>query len=115
VPHFIIKHNEQVGFKRLPTINGLMMSGGKGNPYEPLNLTTIYVALMNLDVPTIGVCLGHEIIAVAYQSKVRRMVEYQAKKQRVYIDTFDDPIFEGLDNREMMMQKKHRFHVTDPY
>jgi GMP synthase (glutamine-hydrolysing) len=114
VPHFIIEHNEQIDFQRLPTITGLMISGGKGNPYEPLNLTTNYVALMNLDVPTIGVCLGHEIIAVAYQSKVRRMQDYQAKKQRVYIDVLDDPIFEGLTGGELMIQKRHRFHVPVP-
>jgi GMP synthase (glutamine-hydrolysing) len=114
VPHLIIEHNEQIDFQRLPTINGLMVSGGKGNPFEPLNLTADYVALMNLDVPTIGVCLGHEIIAVAYQSKVRRLQDYQAKKQRVCIDILDDPIFEGLDKREIFMQKKHRFHVPSP-
>jgi GMP synthase (glutamine-hydrolysing) len=72
------------------------------------------VQLMNLDVPTIGVCLGHEIIAVAYQSKIRRMHDYQAKKQRVIIQGFDDPIFEGLVERELMMQKKHRYHVPNP-
>jgi GMP synthase (glutamine-hydrolysing) len=114
VPHLIIEHNVQIDFQRLPTINGLMLSGGKGNPYEPLNLTTNYVALMNLDVPTLGVCLGHEIIAVAYQSKVRRMHEYQAKKQRVSIDVDDEPLFEGLVNRELLMQKQHRFHVPNP-
>lgn len=114
VPHQIVEHNEQIDFQRLPAISGLMISGGKGNPYEPLNLTTNYVALMNLDVPTIGVCLGHEIIAVAYQSKIRRMHEYQSKKQRVIIQGFDDPIFEGLTERALMMQKKHRFHVPNP-
>jgi GMP synthase (glutamine-hydrolysing) len=114
ISHMIVEHNEQIDFQRLPSISGLMISGGKGNPYEPLNLTTNYVALMNLDVPTIGVCLGHEIIAVAYQSKIRRMHDYQAKKQRVIIQDFDDPLFEGLAERELMMQKKHRFHVPNP-
>jgi GMP synthase (glutamine-hydrolysing) len=114
LPHLIIEHNEQIDFQRLPTINGLMISGGKGSPYEPLNLTANYVALMNLDVPTIGVCLGHEIIAVAYQSKVRRLHDYQSKKQAVVVECLDDPIFEGLANRELIIQKKHRFHVPNP-
>jgi GMP synthase (glutamine-hydrolysing) len=114
IPHFIVEHNEQIDFHRLPSIQGLMISGGKGNPYEPLNLTANYVALMNLDVPTIGVCLGHEIIASAYQSKIKRIYEYQSKKERVFIDVIDDPIFEGLGKTEMMMQKKHRFHVPIP-
>lgn len=114
VPHTIVEHNEQIDFQRLPDVRGLMISGGKGNPYEPLNLTANYVALMNLDVPTIGVCLGHEIIATAFQSKIRRMHDYQSKKERVFIEGFDDPIFEGLHSREILIQKKHRFHVPNP-
>lgn len=114
IPHFIVEHNEQIDFRRLSSVQGLMISGGKGNPYEPLNLTANYVALMNLDVPTIGVCLGHEIIASAYQSKIKRMRDYQAKKERIFIDAVNDPIFNGLEKKEFMIQKKHRFHVPNP-
>ncbi|MCI5210864.1 MAG: hypothetical protein D3910_19235 [Candidatus Electrothrix sp. ATG2] len=114
IPHVIVEHNEQIDFRRLSSVQGLMLSGGKGNPYEPLNLTSNYVALMNLDVPTIGVCLGHEIIASAYQSKIKRMSDYQAKKERDFIGAVDDPIFRGLEKTEIMIQKKHRFHVPKP-
>jgi anthranilate/para-aminobenzoate synthase component II len=64
-------------------------------------------------VPTIGVCLDHEIIATAYQSKIKRMRDYQAKKT-CFIKVIDDPIFEGLGKIELMIQKKHRFHVPNP-
>ncbi|MES9927628.1 MAG: gamma-glutamyl-gamma-aminobutyrate hydrolase family protein [Candidatus Thiodiazotropha sp. 6PDIVS] len=111
IPHLILDHNDQIDFTRLPDISGLIISGGKGNPYEPLNLTTNYVAMMNLDVPTIGFCLGHEIIAVAYQAKVKRLAEYQSKKQSVVIGKPDDPIFAGIDTPEFMIQKKHQFHI----
>lgn len=115
IPHLIVEHNEQIDFNKLDTVQGLIISGGKGNPYEPLNLTTNYVALMNLDVPTIGVCLGHEIIAVSYRAKVKRLNDYQSKKERVIINAIDDPIFAGLSKPEFMVQKKHRFHVpTSP-
>lgn len=114
IPHLIIDHNEQIDFKRLPPVQGLMISGGKGNPYEPLNLTANYVALMNLDVPTIGVCLGHEIIAAAYRSKIKRMHDYQSKKEHVFIDMMEDPIFDGLGKTELMMRKQHRYHVPAP-
>jgi GMP synthase (glutamine-hydrolysing) len=114
IPHLIVEHNEQIDFIQLPSIQGLMISGGKGNPYEPLNLTANYVALMNLDVPTIGLCLGHEIIASAYQSKIKRMHAYQAKKERVLIDVANDPIFKGFNKMDVIIQKKHRFHVPHP-
>ncbi|MGD8910343.1 MAG: gamma-glutamyl-gamma-aminobutyrate hydrolase family protein [Chromatiales bacterium] len=91
-----------------------MLSGGEGNPYEPLNLTANYVALMNLQVPTIGICLGHEIVASAYQAKIKRLPDYHGKKERVIVTVPDVPIFAGLEKREIMMQKKHHFHVPDP-
>jgi len=111
IPHLIVEHNEQIDFSRLPDISGLIISGGKGNPYEPLNLTANYVALMNLDVPTIGFCLGHEIIGAAWQAKVKRLDDYQNRKEKIVIDVPEDPVFEGLGKAEFMIQKKHRFHL----
>ncbi|MCG7923119.1 MAG: gamma-glutamyl-gamma-aminobutyrate hydrolase family protein [Candidatus Thiodiazotropha sp. 'RUGA'] len=111
IPHLIFEHNEQINFSKLPEISGLMISGGKGNPYEPLNLTTNFVALMNLDVPTIGFCLGHEIIGVAWQAKIKRLRDYQNKKQLVNIDVLDDPIFAGLGKSDFIIQKRHRYHL----
>jgi GMP synthase (glutamine-hydrolysing) len=111
IPHLIFEHNEQINFSCLPEISGLIISGGKGNPYEPLNLTTNFVALMNLDVPTIGFCLGHEIIGVAWQAKVKRLSTYQNKKELVDIDTPDDPIFAGLGKSDFIIQKRHRYHL----
>ncbi len=111
IPHLIIEHNEQLDFDRLPGIDGLIISGGKGNPFEPLNLTANYVALMNLEVPTVGFCLGHEIIATSYRAKVKRLHDYQNRKERIFITAGDDPIFDGLEKTELMIQKKHRFHI----
>ena len=111
IAHVIVEHNEVIDWDRLPPISGLMLSGGKGNPYEPLNLTADYVAMMNLDVPTIGFCLGHEIIAVAYRAKIKRLDEYQSRKAWITLDQPDDPIFAGLNKAQVSIQKKHRFHV----
>jgi GMP synthase (glutamine-hydrolysing) len=44
-------HNEPLVFKPEETVDGIILSGGKGSPYEPLNLTADFVALMNYDVP----------------------------------------------------------------
>lgn len=114
IPHLIIEHNEQIDFQRLPTISGLIISGGKGNPYEPLNLTANYVAMMNLDVPTMGFCLGHEIIAAAYCAKIKRLHDYQSRKERIFIAEGEDDIFAGINKTEIFIQKKHRFHIPTP-
>ena len=104
-------HNEPIRLESDTEVKGLILSGGKGHPYEPLNLTTNFVTLMNFDVPTIGFCLGYEIIAVCHFAAIRRLTDYQNKKETVTITAPDDPLFEGLDRTEIRLQKKHRFHV----
>ena len=59
-------HNQPITLSAKAKINGIILSGGRGNPFEPLNLTSNFIALMNFDVPILGICLGHEILAVAY-------------------------------------------------
>ncbi len=54
---------------------------------------------MNYDVPTLGVCLGYEIITVAYMGRIKKMEKYLQKLQTVRIIESDDPIFQGLDFR----------------
>ena len=105
-------HNEPLIIKPDEKIDGIILSGGKGSPYEPLNLTTNFVALMNYDVPTLGVCLGYEIIAVAYQGRIKKMEKYQQKLQLVRITQPEDPIFEGLISHEVMLREQHQYLVS---
>ena len=105
-------HNQPITLSAKTELTGVILSGGRGNPYEPLNLTSNYVALMNFDVPTIGFCLGHEIIAAAYRSRIKKLDKYHQKKEIVRI-TQDDPIFEGLETTEMSLVKRHSYHVSE--
>ena len=105
-------HNEPLAVKPEEKVEGIILSGGKGNPFEPLNLTTNFVAMMNFEVPILGLCLGYEIIAVAYMGKIRKMEKYQKKLQTVRILQPDDPIFRGLISREVVLRKQHQYQVT---
>lgn len=106
-------HNQPITLSAKAEIKGIILSGGKGNPFEPLNLTTNFVALMNFDAPVLGFCLGHEIIAAAYRGRIKKLPEYRAKKEAVIINQPDDPIFEGLGKTEPMLTKRHSFHVSE--
>jgi GMP synthase (glutamine-hydrolysing) len=106
-------HNQPITLSAKTEIKGVILSGGRGNPYEPLNLTTNYVALMNFDVPIIGFCLGHEIIAASYRGRIKKLPEHHAKKELVTVTKPDDPIFEGINKTEFLLQKKHSFHVSE--
>lgn len=106
-------HNQPITLSAKTEIKGIILSGGKGNPYEPLNLTSNFVALMNFNVPVLGLCLGHEIIAVSYRGRIKRLSEYNGKKEIVTITKPDDPIFEGLDKTKVSLVKRHAFQVSE--
>ncbi len=106
-------HNQPITLSAKTKIKGIILSGGKGNPYEPLNLTSNFVALMNFEVPVIGFCLGHEIIAAAFRGRIKKLPEYHARKEMVTITRPEDPIFEGLESTEISLVKRHYYHVTE--
>ncbi len=107
----ICKHSKAPHLRDLNDVEGVILSGGPGDPYGPLNITADLLALMNFDVPTLGFCLGHEIIAVANKGKISRL-KRQNKMEKIFIDKKDDPIFQGLEN-EAFIRKKHYRHVTE--
>jgi GMP synthase (glutamine-hydrolysing) len=111
--YIIFDHNQPIILSAKTQISGLMLSGGKGSPYEPLNLTANFVSLMNFDVPTIGFCLGHEIIAIAHRGRLKKMPEYLMKKVKINITKPEDPIFEGLQTTEISLTRRHQFYVSE--
>lgn len=106
-------HNQPITLSAKAKIKGIILSGGRGNPYEPLNLTSNFVALMNFDVPILGFCLGHEILAVAYQGRIKKLPEYHGKKEIVRITKPEDPIFKGLASDEVSLMKRHAYYVAE--
>ncbi|MBR8537520.1 gamma-glutamyl-gamma-aminobutyrate hydrolase family protein [Carboxylicivirga sediminis] len=106
-------HNQPITLSAKTQIKGIILSGGKGNPWEPLNLTSNFVALMNFDVPVLGFCLGHEIIAVSYRGRIKKLAEYHGKKELITITKPEDPIFDGLSKTEVSLVKRHSFHVSE--
>jgi GMP synthase (glutamine-hydrolysing) len=112
IEYRFVDHNEPLVLKEEENVEGIILSGGKGSPYEPLNLTTDFVALMNYDVPTLGVCLGYEIIAVAHLGRIKKLEKYNQRLETVKITRMDDPIFQGLISDEVTLRKQHSFKVS---
>jgi GMP synthase (glutamine-hydrolysing) len=106
-------HNQPIVLSAKSEVKGIILSGGKGNPYEPLNLTANYVAMMNFDVPVLGFCLGHEILAVAYGGRIRKLAEPQTKSIPVTVTQPDDPIFAGLNVEDLSFRRRHSFQVAE--
>ena len=106
-------HNQPIVLSDKTRISGIILSGGRGSPFEPLNLTSNFIALMNFAVPTIAFCLGHEILAVAYRGRLKKLPDFKSKKTKITITNMDDPIFEGLQSNELYLRRRHHFHVSD--
>lgn len=109
--YVFLDHNEPIPLSIKEEVKGIILSGGKGTPYEPLNLITNFIALMNFEVPVLGICLGHEIIAVANMGKIKKLSEPQRKKEKIIITKSDDPIFKGLNKSELYFARRHRYYV----
>jgi GMP synthase-like glutamine amidotransferase len=106
-------HNQPIILSDKTKIKGIILSGGKGNPFEPLNLTSNFVALMNFNVPILGFCLGHEILAIANQGRIKRLAEHHRKKELVSIIKPDDPIFSGIQKEKLLLVKRHVFYISE--
>jgi len=111
--YIFFDHNQPLNLSAKTKVKGIILSGGKGTPYEPLNLTTNFIALMNFDVPVLGFCLGHEIIAAVNMARIKRLPEPQRKKEIITILEPADPIFEGLNKSQISFVKRHTHHVAD--
>ncbi len=107
-----VEHNQPIQVQSDKKVKGIILSGGRGNPYKSLNLTANYVALNNFDVPVIGFCLSHEIIAVYFGGHIDKLDTPQRGKKMIRILKSMDPIFSGVNKKEIKLQKLHWWHVS---
>ncbi|MDT8308045.1 MAG: gamma-glutamyl-gamma-aminobutyrate hydrolase family protein [Bacteroidales bacterium] len=105
-------HNQPITLSSKAEVTGIILSGGRGNPFEPLNLTSNFVALMNFDVPVAGFCLGHEIIAAYWRGRIKKLPEYHQRREKITIIK-EDPVFEGIASKEIDIIKRHHYHVAE--
>lgn len=111
--YIFFDHNQPLNLSTKTEIKGIILSGGKGSPYEPLNLTTNFVALINFDVPILGICLGHEIIAAANMARIKKLNEPQRRREKISIIKPEDPIFKGLEKSEVYFTRRHSYYIAD--
>ena len=112
IEYVVIKHNQPIDLSLKKKIKGVILSGGRGNPFKPLNLTANFQVLMNFDVPIMGFCLAHEIIAIAFGGTFEKLDTYHTKKEIISIIQPGDPIFIGLQQQNIKLQKRHSYHVN---
>jgi len=110
IPYRKITHDQPLDFP-LYGIRGLVLTGGPGNPYGPLVLSADYIALNLLNVPTVGFCLGHEIIAAYFGGHIDELGFLQDEFDAITLDDRTDSMLCGLPE-QIELRKQHKYCVT---
>lgn len=65
------------------------------------------------DVPVLGVCFGHQLVATAFGGRVERLPEWELGYHRVALERPGDPLFDGLPPEPMVFES-HEDRVVAP-
>lgn len=55
-------------------IDGIMLSNGPGDPSENVEIIENLKDIMKLNIPTFGICLGHQLMALANNAKTEKLL-----------------------------------------
>jgi GMP synthase (glutamine-hydrolysing) len=87
-------------------VDGLVVTGSRSSVYwdEPwidALVEWVRVAVEDRDLPALGVCFGHQVLATALGGRVEHMGDYEIGYREVERapDAGDDPLLAGLDDR----------------
>ena len=85
-------------FQKRNNIKGIILSGGPQSVYDRNSLTTPK-ANLNLDVPILGICYGHQFLAKALGGQVRVGDNREYGRETIEI-TNKSPLFSGLGKKQ---------------
>ncbi len=71
----VVRRNDEVSTEEAKTFDGVLLSPGPGTPEDAGVSVEMVLACEQVGVPLLGVCLGHQAIAVAHGATVERAQE----------------------------------------
>lgn len=102
----ILSHD--VNLSELSNFKGVILSGGPGSVYDK-NAPQISQSLASCNVPLLGLCYGHQILAKLFGGNVKAASEREfGKTELAVLDKTS--IFKGLDDTEIVWMS-HGDHV----
>jgi len=90
--------------------DGIIISPGPGSPESRRDVGNSPEIVLELDVPILGVCLGHQIIGHVFGGKVGRVRPIHGKASPVMHD--ERTIFEGVKN-PLMAGRYHSLAILE--
>lgn len=93
VPH-------DTGVKRIKELNpdGIMLSNGPGDPSENLSIIENLKEIMILGIPIFGICLGHQLLALANGGKTSKLKYGHRGTNQPVLDKTMDRVFITTQN-----------------
>ena len=73
--------------------DGIMLSNGPGNPAENLGAIEVLKDLMTTEIPILGICLGHQLLALANGAKTEKLKYGHRGANQPVVDKNRDRIF----------------------
>jgi anthranilate synthase component 2 len=96
--------NDEITIEELKELNpkGIVISPGPGIP-ENAGISVDIIKTLGGEIPILGICLGHQAIAVAFGGKVLRAEKiFHGKSSKIQVRGND--IFEGISRRIEVMR-----------
>ena len=73
--------------------DGIMLSNGPGDPVENTGPISVLKELMQTDIPIFGICLGHQLLALANGAKTQKLKYGHRGANQPVVDTIKDRVY----------------------
>ena len=92
-------------FERIKELNpdGIMLSNGPGDPAENTEIIENLKKICTLSIPTFGICLGHQLLALANGAKTEKL-KYGHRGA-------NQPVVNTETKRVYISSQNHGYHV----
>ena len=100
---------ERVNATRLDSSDGVVLSGSPAMITAAKTMSRFQPevdAVLDSEVPVLGVCFGHQLLACAFGAQVVRDGRHVLEMVKTTV-VKDDPLFEGLPRSMMLMESRY--------
>lgn len=111
----VVVRNDEISVRGVERINPdrIIISPGPGTPLQrsDIGISIDIVRQLGWRIPVLGVCLGHQIIGVAFGAKIRRSSKIMHGKTSI-IEHYGNKLFRGIPDTFVAM-RYHSLVVHD--
>ena len=101
---FILPHNTTAKEIAELNLDGIMLSNGPGDPSENTEVIDNLKEIIKLNIPTFGICLGHQLLALAH--------DFQTEKLKYGHRGGNQPVKHVLTGKVYITSQNHGYAVV---